>query len=110
MDGIRELLGRYRQALEARNLDALKRVWPSLSGAQEEAIRNEFMHARRIEVGIENVDSSVSGANATVTFVRRYRVATVDGQQPSRLSRTTMSVRRSGNDWIIERVRFEAMQ
>jgi hypothetical protein len=109
-DGIRDLLRRYELALESRSIEALRRVWPSLSGAQEVAIRNEFVYARRIEVGIENVEQSISGATGTVTFIRRYQLSTIDGQQPFRLSRTTMSVRRTGNEWIIERVRFEALQ
>lgn len=109
-DGVRELLRRYQQALESRSIDALRRVWPSLSGSQEQAIRNEFTYARRIEVSIDDVEIVPSGATAAVTFVRRYRLLTVDGQHLLRNSRTTMTAsRRAASDWIIERIRFEAM-
>ena len=101
---------RYEQALEARSIDALKRIWPSLQGAQETAVRQEFMHSRRIDVDIENVDVTISGATATITFIRRYQLTTSDGQRPLINSRTTMNARRAGSEWQIERVRFEGLQ
>jgi hypothetical protein len=109
-DGVRDLLRHYERALESRNLDALKRVWPSLGGAQEDAIRKEFAYTRQIDVTIENAELEVSGASATVTFIRRYQLSTVDGQRLLTNSRTTMSARRAGNDWVIDRVRFEAIR
>jgi len=109
-DGVRDLLRHYERALESRNVDALKRVWPSLGGAQEDAIRKEFAYARQIDVTIENAEIEVSGASATVTFSRRYQLSTVDGQRLLTNSRTTMSARRAGSDWVIDRVRFEAVR
>jgi tetratricopeptide (TPR) repeat protein len=69
---VRELLEKYKAALEARSLDALKRVWPSLSGGQQEAIRDQFRQARQITVDIIEPQISLSGATGTVTFIRRY--------------------------------------
>jgi len=109
-DGVRELIRRYEQALEARSIDALKRLWPSLQGAQEEAIRQEFMHARRIDVEISNIDIAGSGNTATGSFLRRYQLVTVDNQRLLTSSRTTLNARRNGTDWLIERVRFEAVK
>jgi serine/threonine-protein kinase len=109
-DEVRELVRRYEQALESRSLDSLKRIWPSLQGAQENAVRQEFAQTRRIDVDIEGLEVSVSGTTATATFVRRYQLTTVDGQRPLRNSRTTMNARRVGGEWVIERVRFEALE
>ena len=109
-EAIRDMVRRYAQALESRNVEALKRVWPTLQGAQEEAVRKEFLHARRIEVDIDDTNIAVSGNTGTVTFTRRYRLSTVDGQRLDTNSRTTMSVRRAGNEWVIDRVRFEAFR
>ena len=107
-EAIRELLTRYEQALESRNVDALKRIWPTLQGSQEEAVRKDFLHARRIQVDIDDTNITVTGNSATVTFTRGYHLATVDGQRLDSASRTTMSVRRAGNEWVIDRLRFEA--
>ncbi len=107
---MRDLVRRYEQALEARSIEALKRAWPSLQGAQEEAIRREFSHARQIEVEIAGTEIAIAANAATVTFLRRYQLSTVDGQRLLTNSRTTLNARRSGDDWIIERVRFEAVR
>jgi hypothetical protein len=109
-NGVRELLKRYEQALESRSLEAIRRVWPALSGAQEDALRREFQQTRRIEVDIDDPSISLAGSTGTVTFVRRYHLTTVDGQRLDRNSRTTMSVRRAGSDWVIDRVHFEAIR
>ena len=106
--GVRDLVRRYAQALEARSIDALKRIWPSLSGAQEEALRKEFSHARQIDVQVGNVDVSASGNTASAVFLRRYELVTVDGQRLLTNSRTIVTARRSGETWVIEQVRFEA--
>ncbi len=107
---IGELLAQYKSALEARSLDALKRLWPGLSGAPQEAIRNEFGHASQISVEIVDPHISVSGGTGTVSFLRRYNLVTVEGRQLRSQSRTTMEVRRSGNAWFIERIRFEPVR
>jgi serine/threonine protein kinase len=105
--GVAELLARYKSALEARDLDALKRVWPGLSGNAQNAIRDEFKHASQIGVEILDPRTSVTGATGTVSFLRRYELVTVEGQRLRTETRTTMEVRRSGSTWIIERIRFE---
>jgi predicted amino acid dehydrogenase len=105
--GVAELLARYKSALEARDLDALKRVWPGLSGNAQNAIRDEFRHASQIGVEIVDPRTSVSGATGTVSFLRRYELVTVEGQRLRTETRTTMELRRSGSTWVIERIRFE---
>jgi eukaryotic-like serine/threonine-protein kinase len=107
---IGDLVKQYEAALEARSLDALKRLWPALSGAQEAAIRNEFEHASRIEVRISAQRVEVTGTTAVVTFVRQYDLVTTDGQRLARQSLTTMDCRRAGGGWVIEQVRFEPIR
>jgi predicted Ser/Thr protein kinase/tetratricopeptide (TPR) repeat protein len=105
--GLTELLARYKAALEARDLDALKRVWPGLSGAPQDALREEFRHASHIAVEILDPRITVSGTTGTVSFLRRYELLTVEGRRLRTESRTTMDARRTGAGWIIERIRFE---
>ncbi len=106
-DAITDVLARYKSALETRNLDAVKRLWPGLTMTAREAMRVEFQHANRVSVDIVDPHISGSGDTATVTFVRRYEVLTVEGQRLQSESRAVMGVRRAGTSWIIERVRFE---
>jgi len=106
-DRITELVGHYKDALEARSLEQLKRWWPSLSGSAEAAIRQEFQHASRIAVGIDDVHITVAGDAGTVTFLRRYSLVTVEGQRLQSTSRATMDVRRAASGgWVIGALRF----
>ncbi len=103
---IRELLSRYEQALESRSIEALKRIWPSLGGTQQTTIRTGFEHASRIEVDIVDPRITVSGATATVTFLRHYEVLTDDRQLQRADRNTTMTLIRTDGGWVIEQIRF----
>ncbi|MEO6239560.1 MAG: serine/threonine-protein kinase [Vicinamibacterales bacterium] len=103
---ITELLGRYKEALEARSIDQLKRIWPSLSGSAEGAIRQDFQHAARITVDLVDPQVSVSGATGRVTFTRRYSLITIEGQRPQSTSNVVVEVKRAGNTWVIDGIRF----
>jgi hypothetical protein len=107
---VTDLLSRYKDALESRNIAALKRVWPGLSGAQESALRNEFQHASQLTVEISSPHVVVSGAAATATFMRQYELQTTDGQRLSSESRTTMTFKRTPSGWIIDSVRFDPVR
>ena len=107
---IQELLTRYKSAIEARSIEDLRRIWPSLGGAQQEALRSEFQNASRISVDLLDPRVQLSagaGTTATVTFTRHY-VVSFPGQGPVQSdSHTVMEVRRSGNNaWVIDSIRF----
>jgi eukaryotic-like serine/threonine-protein kinase len=103
---ITDLLARYKEALESKSFDQLKRLWPSLSGGAESALRQEFQHAARITVDIADPKISVSGGSGRVTFVRRYGLVTVEGQRLQSTSDAVMDVRRAGNTWVIDSIHF----
>ena len=108
--GITELLDRYKRALEARNLESLKRLWPSIGSTAESAIRHDFQNAKSIRVEIVNPQITVAGTSATVQFMRRYDVHTVDGQRLGTETRTTMNLHRTGATWIIDQIRFDTVR
>jgi serine/threonine-protein kinase len=108
--GITEVLDRYRAALEGRSLPSLKRLWPSLGGPQEAAILHEFENATRIDVEILNPQITVEGTSATVRFIRRYQLHTVDRQRLQTETRTTMNLQRIGATWTINQIRFEPVR
>jgi tetratricopeptide (TPR) repeat protein len=107
-EAIRDLLARYDSALESRSIDALKRLWPGLGGAQQGAIENDFRNANRIRVEIIDPRIAMSGGTATVSFLRRYELMTVDNQRLSSDTPATMMLRRADGQWIIESIRFDA--
>ena len=105
-DAIGQLLGQYENALESRSFDAVKRLWPGLSGPPADAIRNEFQHASRISVDILDPRISAKDSSGTVTFRRRYELVTVDGQRLRSETPATMEVRKTSGGWVIDSLRF----
>lgn len=103
-DMIREVIAEYVRGLESRNLAALKRVWPSLGGTQERAIQTEFANARTVQTQFTDPRITINGDTTTVTGFRMYSLVTQDGQRLSSVTRTTMTLRRNGDAWVIERV------
>jgi hypothetical protein len=101
---IREVIAEYVRGLESRNLAALKRVWPSLGGPQERAIQSEFANARTVQTQFTDPRITINGDVTTVTGFRMYSLVTQDGQRLSSVTRTTMTLRRNGDAWLIERV------
>jgi hypothetical protein len=61
-------------------------------------------------VEIVNPQINIQGNGATVTFIRRYELHTVDRQRLRRESRTTMQLQRSGTMWLIDRMSFEPVR
>jgi serine/threonine-protein kinase len=103
---IADVLDRYESALESRNLDAIRRIWPTLPAAQDAAFRRDFQNARSVEIDIVSPQISVSGNTATARFVRRYRLQTTDGQRVSSESQTTMNLQKVGQAWTITQIQF----
>jgi serine/threonine protein kinase len=105
-EAIGQLLARYKAALENRDLDALKRIWPGLSEQAANAIRGDFQNATRISVDVLEPHIAATGTTGTVTFRRRYELQTHDGQHLRTETQTSMSVRRTAGGWVIDSVRF----
>jgi serine/threonine-protein kinase len=107
---IQELLARYKSAMESRSLEDMRRVWPSLAGVQLDALRRQFQEAQSISVDVIDPHIQLSGpsaTNATVTFLRHYVVTFAGQSKPEQSdSRTVMEVRRNGNAWVIDSIRF----
>jgi len=104
---IRAVVNQFVGALEARNIGALKALWPSLPAAQERAIRSEFANARSLQVRLADLRIDVDGETATVTAMREYQIVTADSHRLASTSRMTMRMRRTGEAWTIEGVTYQ---
>ena len=109
-EAIGALIDRYVRALEARDMAALRAVWPGLSRAQQAAQESEFGNARAISVSVGSPRIEVSGNTATVVAQRRYALETRDGQQLRSETRTTFVMRQgAGGNWVIESVQHQPL-
>lgn len=101
---IRGVIDQYVSGLESRNLAALKRIWPSLGGNQEKALRTEFAHARTVRAVFRNPRITIDGDTTTVTGLRDYRLETQDGQSLFTTTTTTITLRQLAGEWLIQQV------
>ena len=70
----------------------------------ERAIQSEFENARTVQTLFKDPRITIKGNITTVTGLRIHSLVTQDGQRLSSVTRTTMTLRRSGDAWVIERV------
>jgi hypothetical protein len=103
-DRIRGVIAEYVSGLESRNLATLKRVWPSLGGSQEKALRTEFANARAVKALFHDPQITINDGTTTVTGLRSYALETQDGQYLFTTTRTTITLRRRDGEWVIEQV------
>ena len=106
--GIQKVLTGYTAALEARDVDALKRIWPTVTAAQERAIRAEFGHTRALTVELLEPRIEVRDDQAVVVARRRYALTTTEGTKLQTDTMTTLNLRRASTGWIIHDVRFRS--
>jgi hypothetical protein len=107
LTAVQNVVSRYQSALEARDIRALKRIWPGLSGRQEEAIRTEFEHARAIDVAVNGLNVKMNGAAAVASGRRNYQVTTADGRTLRTATQMTITLSRRDNGWVIDDIRHE---
>ena len=103
-NAVRQAIAQYVRGLENRSVADLKRVWPSLAGREERAIQAEFDNVRSVTAAFDDPRITINGDTSTVAGVRTYAVVTQDGHRLSRSTNTTLTLRRSGDAWLIERV------
>jgi hypothetical protein len=102
------VLATYVAALESRDLDALKRIWPTMNVGQSRAIRAEFDHARSMSVELLDPRIDVKDDKAVVVARRRYAVTTTEGTQLQSETVTTLNLRLGAGGWVIEDIRYQA--
>jgi serine/threonine-protein kinase len=101
------LLQRFRSAYENKELSTLKTLWPSLTGAQEKAIQEEFQSAQSITIGLQGIQILFAENQALVSCRRDFQAVTTDGRKLQSESRATFSLKNNGTDWYIDAVRFD---
>jgi eukaryotic-like serine/threonine-protein kinase len=104
------LLARYTTALEHRDIDALKAIWPGLGGREQAALEAEFANATAIEASFDTPKIDVTGTRTTITGLRHYALRTRDGQSLRSETLTTLALKKSGDEWVIESVRHRAVR
>lgn len=103
--GIRETLGGYRQAYENRNIDQLRRVWPSINAQEANNTQQSFRAANAIHMSLQEKSIKVIGDTAQVECVQSMQIVAGGNKQTISNSATFGLQRRSGS-WVIERISY----
>ncbi len=70
---VRDLLERWRKALEAKSIDGCAELQVAMDERQRDALRKYFSNAKELRVQISEVDITFAGDEAVATFTRTDR-------------------------------------
>lgn len=104
---IQNVLTEYVSALEQKNFEAIKRIWPTMTPAQIRAIRAEFDHARALRCELTEPRITVKEDAAVVIARRKYTLTTHEGKSFESTSITTFNMKRSASGWVIDSIRYD---
>ena len=106
-DAIQAVLTGYAAAVQRSDMGALKRLWPTMTGAQILAQREEFAQGRTVKVELLDPKVDVKGDAAIVTARRRSVVMTSSGTTTRVVMMTTLRLRHALGRWAIEDIRHQ---
>ena len=99
---ITNVLERYRQAIESRDLASLKEVWPGMPSSIERTIRDGFRYSQSHRVVLKVKDVAVSGEAATAICDRSDEILSKEGQRLRNSSVARFILSKRGASWFIE--------
>ncbi len=101
---VRGVLGEYKAAYERLDAAAVKRIWPTLTAAQERQLADQFRAFKSYSLQFQNVAVSLAGTTATVSC-RIARTATPKAGRPqSNANNASLELRKEGAGWVITRL------
>ena len=103
---IRALVAAYATALEARSLDAIRRVYPTLQPAQAREWEEFFNAVSDIDVELRVTGLEISGASANAQLAGVYSFTDPSSRRLKHENvGFTARLRRDGGTWLIESLR-----
>ncbi|MGH9630089.1 MAG: caspase family protein, partial [Bryobacteraceae bacterium] len=103
---IEDILRRYEEAYNGKDLEKLRRVWPGLRKKEVGRIENFFELARSVSLKLDmEAAPEVNGESASVICRRMLQFTDEHGAQPAVEDRIRVEFRKSGEAWVIESVR-----
>jgi class 3 adenylate cyclase/TolB-like protein len=97
---VRQVLETYSQAYQQKNLDLLATVYQTFTPAQQEANAKYFQNTQDLRVTISNVDISIQGNEAAVSYTREDEFTDANTKQKVKLdARFTKMFVRTDQGW-----------
>jgi Protein kinase domain len=103
---IRDLIGQYASAIEARNLSGLQRVYPGMTGLQQRGWDQFFQLVRNIKADLSVTNLQVAGATADAQVSGTYSyLNTSTGRAERQPVSFHATFQRDASQWRISQVR-----
>jgi tRNA A-37 threonylcarbamoyl transferase component Bud32 len=94
------IISDYERAIESKDLGLYRRLWPTLSGAQEKSLKNAFDATQQQDVRITLGAVDLKGTQATVRLTRND---VINGQAVAPIKQT-VSLVKQGEVWTIRSI------
>ena len=95
----------YAQAIESRDVNAIRRVYPGLTAEQERGFDQFFQAARKINVTFRIANVEGTGAAADARLSGNYEYETTQGKTERQPVSFVASLRREGSTWRLVSLR-----
>jgi hypothetical protein len=102
-EAIDDVLHRYVTAMQAKDLAALKVLWPGIGESQASKIEEAFRFTRLLRIELEVSDVQLEGRKAVVSCKRKDQVVTVEGQSFKSTRQATITLEK-GAGWLISAI------
>ena len=102
---VADTIARYRQAFEARDLEGLKTVWPTLGRNEQSSFQNFFRIVRSVKLEMTPVSEPEITASGAVAQYRRVISASDERRDlPTQTQTVKVTFRRSGDRMFIDTI------
>jgi hypothetical protein len=99
------IVNAYARAIGARDLAALKRVYPGMTTSQESAWQSFFSSVRSMTVSLEIDSFSIAGDSAVARVTGAYEFVTRAGRNERQPASFAASFQKDGERWRLQTVR-----
>jgi eukaryotic-like serine/threonine-protein kinase len=108
---VREVLRRYVVALQRRDIEAVRRIWPGIGTPRSQALETEFSRiaSQDVEIQVQQFTWLPGGGpgprRAEIRGLLRRTVRPREGEPRSEESEVVIELRLEGEDWQIDGIR-----
>jgi serine/threonine-protein kinase len=95
----------YARAIESRDIDSVRRIYPGLSAAQERGFEEFFAAARTVHVTFSVTGLEVAGSSAEARLVGTYEYVTANGRTERQPVSFQAALDYEGGEWRLRSVR-----
>ncbi len=108
---ISDIPEKYRAAMEGKDSDLLRNIWPTLTPQQEQAYKEQWAYTRSLRITPrQSKIEKLEGDTAIVSVLLHYEQVMNRGANMKWDQKATFALVRKGRSWFIESASFQALR